>query len=186
VSWWVGAERYGGAGLTALLLGAVLARHLSFTFAHTLVCLGHERNVGLVVLADGLVVVAAMVVFIPRWGVLGAPLGSLLGVGLVGLPLLGALLARRPGFSAGALLRAYGPWAWRFAAVTAGLGWLSSAWVPSGLVGLALTASAVSAAYLAVMLPAVVGTPLWDFLGPRLAILRRPLGKAAVVAEPGE
>jgi O-antigen/teichoic acid export membrane protein len=172
VTWWVGPSRFGGALLTWLLLAVMLTRHLSFTFAQTLLALGHERSLALGVLADGLVVVGVTVLLAPLCGPLAAPLGSLVGVGLVSLPWFGLLLARQPHFSLGALLRAYLPWAWRFALLAVGLGALSTVWIPQGLVALALSAAGVCVLYGLMMLPPLVGTPLWGYLQPRLAPLQ--------------
>src|SRR5262249_52987482 len=160
VTWWVGPSLYGGMTLTLLVLSVMVARHLAFTFAHILVCLGQERNVALVVLADGIVIVGSIFALVPACGLLAAPLGSLLGVSGVTLPLFVFLLARQTQFSAGRLLRVYFPWAWR-ATLTAGVAvGLSTVWTPSNLARLALTAAGISAVYLVLMLPALAETPL--------------------------
>jgi O-antigen/teichoic acid export membrane protein len=172
VTWWVGPSRYGGAPLTWLLLAVMVTRHASFTFAQVLLYLGHERSLALGVLADGLVVVGTTVLLAPPCGLLAAPLGSLVGVALVSLPWFGLLLAREPNFSLRSLLRAYLPWAWRFALLAAGLGALSTLWGPQDLVGVGLSAVAIGVLYGLVMLPALVRTPLWVYLQPRLATLR--------------
>src|SRR5262249_51794304 len=43
VLWWVGADRYGGLALTALLVAGMLTRHLTFTVGHILYCFRYEK-----------------------------------------------------------------------------------------------------------------------------------------------
>jgi O-antigen/teichoic acid export membrane protein len=184
VTWWVGAGQYGGSLLTSLLLAAMLLRHLAFTFAHILMCLGKEKPLALIILGDGMVIVAATALLAPALGLLAAPVGSLLGVSLVSLPLFAALLVRQCNFSLASLLTAYLPWVWRFALLATGLGWLSGVWIPSGLLQVGLTAAAVAALYAGVMLTGVVHTPLWAYLQPRLAALRARFRPASAPAAP--
>jgi O-antigen/teichoic acid export membrane protein len=178
VTWWVGPASFGGTALTVLLLAVMLARHLAFALSQILLCLGHERGLASIILADGVVLVAATTALAPHCGLLAAPLGSLLGVTLVSLPLFVRLLARERGLAPAVLLKAHLPWAWRFALLAAGLGWASAAWAPCGLLEVALTALAVCALYAAVMLPAVLRTPLGGYLQPRLRALRDRLTPA--------
>ena len=79
VSWWVGESRYVGAGLTALLLLSMLARHMNATLVYTLFCFGYERRLALTSVVDGLVGLALMVSLVPVLGLYGAVLVDRLG-----------------------------------------------------------------------------------------------------------
>jgi O-antigen/teichoic acid export membrane protein len=168
VGWWVGPEQYGGNALTAWLLAAMLARHLTFTLCHLLYCFGREKALALLLLADGVVVVGGVVALVALLGPVGAPLGSLLGVCLVTLPGCLVLLARDAGVTPLALLRCHFPWMWRFAALVLALAALGQVWRPRDLPGLAITGLGVGLAYALVMLPMSLRSQLGPYLRPRL------------------
>jgi O-antigen/teichoic acid export membrane protein len=175
VGWWVGAEQYGGNLLTAGLLAAMLVRHLTFTLCHLLFCFGHERALAFLILVDGAVTVAAVVVLAAQFGPLGAPLGSLLGVCLITLPGCLILLARECGLSPLRLLRCHFPWLWRVAGIVLVLLAVGQVWRPRDLLGLAAAGAGVGLVYAVVMLPMSLRSELGPYLRPRLLGLRARL-----------
>jgi O-antigen/teichoic acid export membrane protein len=160
VAWWVGAERYGGLVLTAVLAGTMIVRHFHFTLGHLLYCLGQERAVALISLADGVVGVAATALFVGLFGALGAALGSLAAVVVVSLPGCLFLVGRALDVSRLALLGAHLSWLGRFLAVAVAVTLVGQHWQPrsaAGLVGLGL---GVGVLYTAVMYPLARRSPL--------------------------
>src|SRR5262249_11217027 len=119
VGWWVGADQYGGLKLTALLLLSMLLRHWKDTTLAALLAFGYERRIALTHLLDGLVTMGSSVIFVWLFGPIGAPLGSLLGVGLVSLPGNLSVLARETGMSLITLLVPYWAWCQRFVLLVA-------------------------------------------------------------------
>ncbi|HLG54690.1 MAG TPA: oligosaccharide flippase family protein [Vicinamibacterales bacterium] len=169
VSWWVGESRFGGMGLTALLLVSMLVRHVNLTLVYTLFCFGHERRLAVTSVADGLVGLAVMVILVPLLGLYGAVLGSLLSSCLVSVPANLRALAREEGGSRAAFLRPLGPWLARFVAMVAGISVLMSFWTVRGVWAFVPLAAAVGAAYMAVMLPVLKTPPLGPMLAERFA-----------------
>jgi O-antigen/teichoic acid export membrane protein len=99
VAWWVGSSEYGGAWLTLAFCGMMLLRNWNFATVYTLFCFGHERQLSLTSLADGLVTIVATLLGVWQWGPIGAPVGSILGVALVSLPVNLRALAHEMGLS---------------------------------------------------------------------------------------
>lgn len=174
VEWWVGAELYGGQMLTALVLAAMLLRHLNLTIGAVLFSFGLERRLAVTGLLDGAVTVGAALLLTPHVGLLGAPLGSLLGVLLVSLPGNASALAR--GVGAAPLIRALAPWAWRFAPLAAASALAGRQLPPHGFAALAVAALVTSSVYAAVMLPVAWRDPVGEYVRPRVA---RLLSRAA-------
>lgn len=183
VTWWVGAEQFGGLALTATLLGGMLLRHWNVTAVYSLFAFGHDRRLSLTQLADGLVTVMASVVLIRAFGVLGAAIGALVGVVLVALPLNLAALAREMGVSRAALLGSVWPWVWRFVVVAALAAALAMVWTPATLVTLALATMGVTAVYAIVMGPFVLREPLGRYVRPRLEFIRRVVARDAALSD---
>jgi O-antigen/teichoic acid export membrane protein len=169
VAWWVGPERYGGLALTAVLAGTMIVRHFHFTLGHLLYCLGQERAVALISLADGAVGVAATALFVGLYGPLGAALGSLAAVVLVSLPACLFLLGRVLDVSRLALLRPHLSWLGRFLAVAVAVTLVGQHWQPRTVAGLVGLGVCVCLVYLAVMCSLVRRSPLWAYLGPLLS-----------------
>ena len=172
VSWWVGAEQYGGAVLTALVLGGLLLRHWNLTVGYILFSFGYERRLAVTALLDGVVTVTATALLVPRLGLAGAPAGSLIGVLLVSLPGNMTALARADAVPLASLMRALSPWLWRFAALAAASG--LAGWYFRGVNFYAVAAAALLTAvtYAAAMLPVALGGPLGQYVRPRLSSLR--------------
>jgi O-antigen/teichoic acid export membrane protein len=87
VTWWLGPSQYAGVTLTCLFGLRLFLRHWNITLIYTLFSFGHERLIALVTLTDGAVTVLISTVLAKRLGLIGVPLGSILAVLLVSLPL---------------------------------------------------------------------------------------------------
>ncbi len=170
VAWWVGDTRFGGAGLTALILLTMLVRHANATLYYTLFCFGYERRIALTTVSDGLLGLALMVPLVWAFGPHGAVLGSLAAVCVVSLPANLLALAREEGRSPFAFFTPLGPWAVRFVPVIAAIAVLPVLWTSRGLWSFAPLAMGVSVVYAIVMLPAALAPPL----GPMLIARLRP------------
>lgn len=169
---WVGANQYGGFWLTALILLSMLLRHWNLTIGYTLFCFGYERRLCLTTLLDGLVSVGAVFLLARWYGLMGAPMGMIVGACLISLPANLSALARETGMSVWRLLQPLAPWFLRFLILILGAGALGRAWTPSTLPLLAATAAASALIYLAVMFPLTLRHPLGQYVRPRLL----PLG----------
>jgi O-antigen/teichoic acid export membrane protein len=164
VGWWVGAEQYGGSGLTILLVLVMLARHLNTTSVYTIFCFGRERRTALTALADGIVTVAVSAALIPILGLHGVALGGLVGVlGMSAIPNLTAM-AREIGVRPFAPLIELAGWAGRFglcAAVAVGVAVLAPA---DGVWALAWRGTIVAAVYGVIMFPLATDGPLGGYV----------------------
>jgi O-antigen/teichoic acid export membrane protein len=169
---WVGARQFGGLGLTAMILLSMLLRHWNLTVGYTLFCFGYERRLCLTALADGLVSGVCLVLFVWRYGLIGAPIGMIAGACLVSLPANLIALARESNVSVGAMTRPLLPWFIRFAALVGVTGALARVWTPDTFVLIALTAAAIACVYAALMFPLVLRAPLGQYVRPRLFPLR--------------
>ena len=168
VSWWVGPSRFGGGGLTAILLLTMLVRHVNVTFVYTLFCFGHERRLALTPVADGLVGLILMVLLVPVLGLYGAALGSLASLVLISLPANVIALVREAGSSPRAYLAPMLPWLFRFLAVMSGVAICVYFWIPAGPWRFVPLAIVVGALYIVVMLPVMSTPPLGPILAARL------------------
>jgi O-antigen/teichoic acid export membrane protein len=168
VAWWVGESRFGGVGLTALLLAGMLVRHVNVTAIYTLFCFGNERRLALTSIADGLVGLVSMIVLVPMLGLYGAALGPLIGTCVVSLPNNFAALGRELGASPIEFLRPLRPWLMRFPAIVAVIVLFAYAWDAHGLWRFAPLAGIVGLAYAAAMVPAVRTPPLGDLIRERV------------------
>jgi O-antigen/teichoic acid export membrane protein len=164
VQWWVGGAQYGGLTLTALLVVAMIARHLNTTTVYAIFCFGHERRTALTALADGVVTVTASALLIPFFGLSGAAIGSLVGVLSVSfLPNL-AVLARETGVRLVAPVLDLRGWLVRFGIVAA-LAMLV-AWRPAtpGPWSVVARATVIGLVYVAVMIPFVLDGALGGYV----------------------
>ncbi|MDQ6666471.1 MAG: oligosaccharide flippase family protein [Acidobacteriota bacterium] len=182
ITWWVGANQYSGFTLSALLLLAMLLRHWNNPLVYAIFCFGGERRIALTGLCDGIVTLGTSILFVWLFGAIGAPLGSILGVLLVSLPanLLG--LARGSGHRVAELMRAPGPWFWRFAMLAPGIALITRYWVPSTFISLAAAVMLIGSVYAAVMIPAALKNPLGIYTLLRLLALRAKLFGAPVLS----
>ena len=168
VTWWVGEARFAGVGLTALLLLAMLVRHLNLTLVYTLFCFGYERRLALTSVADGVIGLLAMLVLVPVFGLYGAVLGSLCSLCLVSVPANLVALAREEGGSSAAFLRPLAPWLKRCAVVIGGVAVVNTLWSMHSVWTFAPVAAAVGLAYAVIMLPVIQTPPLGPILAARL------------------
>ena len=171
VSWWVGAELYGGFLLTAFALLSMLLRHWTLTIGIVLFSFGFERRVGLTALLDGVVTVASTVLFVWFFGLTVAPLGSVVGVCLISLPLNLSCIAVANRKLLPKLLRSLGPWFWRFALLAALSAIFARFVVPNTFPALAATAIGIGVVYSAVMFQLSWRDPLGVYVRPRLSPL---------------
>lgn len=173
VTWWVGADRFGGLALTAVLLGGMLLRHWSTTATYALFALGRERRIALTILADGLLTVSAQIVLARHLGPIGVAAGTMIGVGLISLPLNLAALGRETG-GVRTQLAAVAPWAWRFALGAAVALGVALRWAPAAVPGLVIATLAAGVPYTALVLPMALRGALATYVRPLLQRVRGP------------
>lgn len=172
VTWWVGEGQYGGFALTAVLILVMLLRHWNTTAVYSIFAFGYERRISLTMLGDGVVTITAAILLIPRLGLLGAPIASLLGVSLASLPANLAALAKETGQAPWRVAAHLGPWFWRFL-LTLALATATAPLLASGtLISLVLGATGIGAVYVALMLPLALRDPLGAYVRPRLTAIR--------------
>ncbi len=169
---WVGAGQYGGFWLTVLILLSMLLRHWNLTVSYALFCFGYERRLCLTAFFDGIVTGVAMFLFIRAFGLVGAPMGTILGACLISLPANVRALARENELSVGRLIRPLLPWFLRFVFLAVGVFFLARIWIPNTFLLLGLTAAATSIIYLVIMFPLALRSPLGDYVRPRLFPIR--------------
>lgn len=169
---WVGANQYGGFWLTALILLSMLLRHWNLTVGYTLLCFGYERRLCVTALLDGLVTVSGVVFFVWMYGLIGAPMGMVLGACLVSLPANVSALARENNVSVWEMVRPLLPWFGRFLVLVTGAGFLARVWIPDSVLLICATAAATGIIYAAVMFPLALREPLGQYVRPRLFPLR--------------
>ncbi len=111
-----GSARDSSAGwwLTLALVAAMLLRHVNTTAVYTLFAFGHERRISLTSLGDGAVTLVSSALLVWRYGLIGAPIGSILGVALVGLPANFLALSRETGATPSRIVWELRGWAVRF------------------------------------------------------------------------
>jgi len=183
VTWWVGGHLYGGGLLTALLVALMLLRHWGTAVVFTVYSFGHERRLALTGLAEGAVTVACTAIGVRWLGLIGAPIGALVGIAAVALPSLLPVLASETGSPVPALLRRHLPWAWRFAILAVAVHLLRDRIPLGGIVSIAAWAILTAGLCGAVMLPMALRPPLrtyalqgldtlWPMRVPRPAWLR--------------
>lgn len=183
VKWWVGVDKYAGMRLTVALATVMLFRHWNTTAVYSIFAFGRERRTSITTLLDGLLTLGATFYLVPRLGLIGAPIGSLLGVVLVSLPFNLGGLAQETGGGLWRLVGAVGPWAWRFVLVAAIAVLTSPALSAGQLIWIILGASAIGILYAALMWPLALRDHLSPYVRPwaePLLRLLRPLYEAAL------
>jgi len=172
VGWWVGADQFGGIGLTLLLLGAMMIRHFNTTNVYALFCFGLERRLALTGLAEGIATVALSAAFVKLFGIVGAPIGAMAAVVLLSGPLNVAALSRETGVGRRRLLTTLGPWFWRFAVMVTVAG-LAGLWLrPSTFPPLALLGGSAGLLYSLLVMVPLLKSPAGVYLRPLLARVR--------------
>jgi O-antigen/teichoic acid export membrane protein len=172
VRWWVGGGQYGGLTLTVVLVAMMLLRHWNTTAIYAIFAFGHQRRLSITSIIDGLLTVTAAIALIPQFGVIGAPLASIVGVVLVSLPANLTALARDTGETALRLTGRLRFWFWRFL-VAMGVAWAVSPLVaPGKLFGLVAATLGVGGLYAALMIPLALRDPLGVYVRPRIDGMR--------------
>jgi O-antigen/teichoic acid export membrane protein len=168
ITWWVGADQWGGLLLTILILVRVLLVHWNLTIATSLFSFGYERRLALTALASGLVTVGASIMLVARVGAVGAPLGAILGVVAVSLPanLLG--FSREVGVPVRRLIGAHVHWFWRFALVVGIAVAIATQWTPAVVWSLVLATVVVGLPYALLMVRRLQQPPLSIYAHPKL------------------
>jgi O-antigen/teichoic acid export membrane protein len=166
VAWWVPEVPFGGLTLTALLVSAMLLRHLNLTTTTTLICFSQEKRISLTTLTDGVVTVISCLIGIHFWGLAGAAVGSLTGVVLVSLPLNFLGLARETGVPPWLILRSLIPWLWRFALATAIGQIVRTSGLMTTLPGFFASCAAIGLVYVLLVLPLFFQEPLAQYTKP--------------------
>ena len=170
VEWWPGLAdgNYSGDRVTATLLIAMVARHANFAVSYTLFALGGERRISITNLLDGLVTLSSSVLLVRAFGVVGAPVGSLLGVVLVSIPANLRGLAARTGVPVSEWLQPFWGWGWRFAVLAGGAAMIARQGVPPTFAALVVGGAMISLVVLATMAPVALRPPLGAYVVPRL------------------
>jgi len=130
---------------------------------------GYERRISITTIVCGVVTLVATVGLTRYLGLVGAPLASVLGLVLVGLPANLLAIAYETEVSLKSVLLAVLPWGWRFLLLGALVVGASRRWVSGSLLGLAATSVAAALVYAVLMLPVLLGPPLGVYVRPRVA-----------------
>lgn len=168
ITWWVGADQWGGLVLTMLILGRVILTHWNLTVATALFSFGYERRLALTALTSGLITVGASIVLVPRVGALGAPLGAIVGLVLVSLPANLRGFSREVGVPVRHLIGAHAHWFWRFALVAGIALAIATRWTPAMVWSLIVATLAVGTPYALLMMRRLQQPPLSIYAHPKL------------------
>jgi hypothetical protein len=151
--------------LTVALAVMMLIRHWNVATSYTLFCFGYERQLSLVGLADGIITIVGTVILVPRLGLIGAPIASITGAAIVGLPINLRAAAREMGVGVAGLIRPSVPLVAAIASTTA-LAVVTASWAGGDQLPRALGAIAGTlVVYAAAMTPFVVKGPLRPYAG---------------------
>jgi O-antigen/teichoic acid export membrane protein len=183
VTWWVGGEQFGGWTLNCLLLVLMVLRHWNIALVFSIFAFGYNRRIPLTTILDGLVTLTGSALLIPQVGLIGAPIGSVLGVCFVSLPLNLSAFSMEMGIAPWKVLAAQKDWLWRVGVLALACGVLASVWTPTRFFAITGTALTVAAIYLFLMFPLFRRPPLgwflqpiWNSLRNKLFLLPRPGG----------
>jgi O-antigen/teichoic acid export membrane protein len=163
VAWWVGAQQFGGLRLTLLLTAVMLLRHWSTTMVYTLFAFGRERRIALTSLSDGLLTTVAAIVLVRSIGITGAPIASLLGVGLISIPMNVRALTAELGIGLRDVF-AWWDWGWRLLLAAAGALALGYQLESASFLHAAAAASAAAGVYLVLTVKPVLASPLGPYV----------------------
>jgi hypothetical protein len=172
VKWWVGTSQFGGFALTVLLCVAMMVRHLNVAVGYAIFSLGHEKQLAITAIIDGVVTVSLAALLVWVAGPIGAPIASIAGALLIGLRRNVRPLAADTSSSVPSLLQPLLPWFSRFALLAILIGVGVRFWHPQRVLELALTGAVVGAVYMLVVWRPVLRSPLGPYIRPRLEFLR--------------
>jgi O-antigen/teichoic acid export membrane protein len=159
---WVGPGQYAGTLFTVLITIGMLFRHLNSTAVYTLFCFGKERYLSLIGLADSLCFAILMYVLVRRFGLIGAPLASIISVCISSLPWNIRMLAKVTGLSWRENIRPVTDWALPFSAVATVIALASCYLVPSGYLSCAGAAILVTAVYVGAEFGVIRNSLWWE------------------------
>ena len=164
VSWWVGPGQYGGWWLTAALAAMMLLRHCNVAITYTLFCFGYERQISLTGLMDGVVSVVGTALLVWKFGPIGAPLASIVGVVVVSLPRNLISVARELKLTPAQFVMRLSPVIGRIIGVGAASAFVAGL-VPHGsFLPTLLTAAITGSVYAALVLPMAWNGPIGPYL----------------------
>lgn len=169
---WVGESLFGGATLTVALVAIMLLRLWNATAINAIFAFGYERRISSTLLADGVLTCGLMVVLVPRIGLIGAPIASMIAVVLVSLPWNLSALAREGDVTLIRQVLGLANWFVRFAAVIGLTVWVEHVTAPRRIYALVAAGVAVTCAYILVMLPLARRPPLTEYVRPFVAGLK--------------
>jgi O-antigen/teichoic acid export membrane protein len=171
VEWWVGPSYYSGFPLTGALLAVMIVRHVLGSVAYSVFAFGHEKQLALVGLADGVVTVGGTLVLVHSMGSIGAPIASLASACLVGLPPLVHVYARATGIPMRDALKPLVPWLVRFLVVVAPVGLIVAFRPPSSPLIVALATAGLLVVYGLLQVTLIMQKPLAMYVPQRAARL---------------
>ena len=125
-------------------------------------------------MADGVCSIVATTLLVWKWGAIGAPIGSMLSVLLISLPLNSRSVAHEMGLSTAAFLRTLMPLLVRVVAVGAAAALIAVYYPVASLTGVALRCVPLALVYGLFVLPLARTGPLGPYL--RLALNLSGLG----------
>jgi O-antigen/teichoic acid export membrane protein len=164
VSWWVGPNQYSGWWLTIAFAAMMWLRHWNVATVYTLFCFGYERQLALTGLADGIVTAVGTGLCVWKWGLIGAPIASMIGVVTVSLPINVRSVAHEMGLPLRAFLTSIAPLFVRIvgiAAVTA----VASIWIGGrSLAAVVVLLISTGTLYFAAILPLAWHGPVGPYL----------------------
>ncbi len=177
VSWWVGAAQYGGFRLTVLIAALALLRHWNRTLINTIFCFGYERWISLVSLMDGAVTLASAIALVHFFGLIGAPMGGIIGVCLVSLPANLWALSKELNTSASGLFMPMSGWAFRLGVLAVLAAFLQRIFFWHSFSVMAMIGAGALLVYLLAMFSVMLSPPCSVYLQPLLLQLRVRLGR---------
>jgi len=170
VHWWVGPKLYGGLPLTLLAAIGMLLRHFNTVLAYTMFSLGFERRLAITNLIDGLMTALSIWLLVPAVGVVGAPLGAMVGTVAVSLAANFSVLTRELGVPPLNLVSPFLPWAWKSILVVCAALVLQRVSSPT-LTLVPLASALIGILYFAVNYTTLVRPPLGSYVLPRLKLV---------------
>jgi O-antigen/teichoic acid export membrane protein len=176
ISWWLGPAQYGGLLLTVIFGGRLFLRQWNTTLIYTLFSFGHERRLALVALADGILTLILSFLFGHQFGPVGVPLGALVGVLLVSLPLNLVGIQSDTGVPLAEVAGSQLWWTWRALLLAAVAAFASTYWNDSSLTPVLVKTLLALLACLAVLGPLMLRPPLGPYVRPRLDLVMVRLG----------
>jgi O-antigen/teichoic acid export membrane protein len=161
---WIGSQFFGGTLLTLLFILNMVFRQLDICFAVALFAFGHEKQMAIKGVADGLFGVGLALLLGPLFGLAGVNGATLLAALLISVPTNMYLLARQCHVSMRQILRPYLPWLWRFT-LLAIVAWKASSttWMAS-YSHAAVACAATLLLYVAIMATYVPNSQLQPYL----------------------